>query len=90
MLALEDTSTLFYRHNDSKELGHTGVYKQSPSKGMLAHTVLMIDAETKHTIGLTAQHRWCRKIKNLVRRTIGNAVNMKLEKVTNGNVLLKK
>ncbi|MFT6903247.1 MAG: hypothetical protein ACI84K_002039 [Pseudohongiellaceae bacterium] len=64
MLALEDTSTVCYRHNVSKELGHTGVYNQSPSKGMLAHTVLMVDAETKHTFGLAAQHRWCRKNEN--------------------------
>jgi len=27
----------------------------------LAHTVLMVDAETEHTIGLAEQHRWCRK-----------------------------
>ena len=28
---------------------------------MLAHTVLMVDAETEHTIGLAEQYRWCRK-----------------------------
>ena len=61
MLALEDTSTLCYRHNVTKDLGHTGAYKKSSSKGILAHTVLMIDAETEHTIGLAEQHRWCRK-----------------------------
>ena len=61
MLALEDTSTLCYRHNVTKELGHTGAYKNSSSKGILAHTVLMVDAETEHTIGLAEQHRWCRK-----------------------------
>jgi hypothetical protein len=64
MLALEDTSTLCYRHNVTKELGHTGAYKQSSSKGILAHSVLMIDAETEHTIGLAEQHRWCRKDEN--------------------------
>jgi len=36
----------------TKGLGHTGAYKQSSSKGMLAHTVLMVDAETDRTIGL--------------------------------------
>lgn len=64
MLALEDTSTLCYRHNVTKELGHTGAYKQSSSKGILAHSVLMIDAETEQTIGLAEQHRWCRKDEN--------------------------
>jgi hypothetical protein len=35
ILALEDTSTLCYRHNVTKELGHTGAYKQSSSKELL-------------------------------------------------------
>ncbi|MBE0457797.1 IS4/Tn5 family transposase DNA-binding protein [Pseudoalteromonas prydzensis] len=61
ILALEDTSTLCYRHNVTKELGHTGAYKQSSSKGILAHSVLMVDADTEHTIGLAEQHCWCRK-----------------------------
>ena len=61
MLPIEDTSTLCYRHNMTKELGHTGTYKQSSSKGILVHSVLMIDAETEQTIGLAEQHRWCRK-----------------------------
>lgn len=61
ILALEDTSILCYRHNVTKELGHTGAYKQSSSKGMLEHTVLMVDAETERTIGMGVQHRWCRK-----------------------------
>lgn len=64
MLALEDTSTLCYRHNVTKELGHTGAYKKSSSKGILAHSVLMVDAETEQTIGLAEQHRWCRKDEN--------------------------
>ena len=64
MLALEDTSTLCYRHNVTKELGHTGAYKNSSSKGILAHSVLMVDAETEQTIGLAEQHRWCRKDEN--------------------------
>ncbi len=28
---------------------------------MLAHSVLMVDAQTEQTIGLAEQHRWCRK-----------------------------
>ena len=64
MLALEDTSTLCCQHNVTKALRHTGAYKQSSSNGMLAHTILMVDAETEHTIGLATQHRWCRKDEN--------------------------
>ncbi|WP_124013315.1 IS4/Tn5 family transposase DNA-binding protein [Shewanella psychromarinicola] len=90
ILALEDTSTLCYRHNLTKELGHTGAYKQSSSKGMLAHTVLMVDAETEHTIGLGAQHRWCRKMKTLVLLTTENAASTKRKKVINGNARRKK
>ena len=52
MLALEDTSTLSYRHNVTKELGYTGASKACKARGMLAHSVLMVDAQTEHTIGL--------------------------------------
>lgn len=31
------------------------------AKGMLAYSVLMVDAQTEKTIGLAEQHRWCRK-----------------------------
>lgn len=61
MLALEDTSTLSYRHNVTKELGYTGASKKCKAKGMLAHSVLMVDAQTEDTIGLAEQYRWCRK-----------------------------
>ena len=61
ILALEDTTTLNYRHKVTEELGHTGASKTNKSKGMLAHTVLMVDAESEHTIGLAEQYRWCRK-----------------------------
>jgi len=61
VLALEDTSTLTYRHNVAKELGFTGASKTCKVKGMLAHSVLMVDADTEHTIGLAEQYRWCRK-----------------------------
>lgn len=52
MLSLEDTSTLSYRHNVTKELGYTGASKACKARGMLAHSVLMVDAQTEHTIGL--------------------------------------
>jgi hypothetical protein len=61
ILALEDTSTLSYRHKVTKELGFTGSSKKCKAKGMLAHSVLMVDAQTEKTIGLAEQHRWCRK-----------------------------
>jgi hypothetical protein len=61
MLALEDTSTLSYRHNVTKALGYTGASKACKARGMLAQSVLIVDAQTEHTIRLAEQHRGCRK-----------------------------
>ena len=60
ILALEDTSTLNYRHNVTKELGSTGANPKSKTKGILAHSVLMVDADNEQTIGLGEQRLWCR------------------------------
>lgn len=77
MLALEDTSTLRYRHNVTKELGFTGTSKKCKAKGMLAHSVLMVDAQTERTIELAEQHRWCRKRKVLALKINANSENKK-------------
>lgn len=61
ILALEDTTTLNYQHNVTKELGHIGKFAQCETRGMWAHSVLMVDADTEQTIGLAEQHRWVRK-----------------------------
>lgn len=61
ILALEDTTTLNYQHKVRKELGHIGKFAQCATRGMWAHSVLMVDADTERTIGLAEQHRWCRK-----------------------------
>lgn len=64
ILALEDTSTLTYKHSVKKELGHTGPRKDCAAKGMMAHSVLMVDADNENTIGLGEQYRWCRNSKS--------------------------
>jgi len=61
ILALEDTSTLSYQHGVAKQLGATGSIKNSKKKGILAHSVLMVDANNEETIGLGEQYLWCRK-----------------------------
>jgi len=61
ILALEDTSTLSYQHGVAKQLGITGPTKESKKKGILAHSVLMVDAISEETIGLGEQYLWCRK-----------------------------
>jgi hypothetical protein len=61
VLALEDTSTLSYQHCVRKELGTTGTNPNSKTKGMLVHSVLLVDADGERTLGLGAQQRWCRK-----------------------------
>ncbi len=61
ILALEDTSTLSYQHGVAKQLGTTGSKKDSKKKGILAHSVLMVDAISEKTIGLGEQYLWCRK-----------------------------
>jgi hypothetical protein len=61
ILALEDTTTLNYHHNVTKELGHIGKFAHCVTRGMWAHSVLMVDADTEQTIGLAEQHRWVRK-----------------------------
>ncbi|MDQ7049142.1 MAG: transposase DNA-binding-containing protein [Enterobacterales bacterium] len=89
ILALEDTSTLSYRHNVTKELGFTGASKKCKAKGMLAHSVLMVDAQTEHTIGLAEQHRWCRKDEDFGTKHQRKQREYKTKKAINGNVLLK-
>ncbi len=68
VLALEDTSTLSYQHGVAKQLGTTGPRKTSKNRGVLAHSVLMVDANTEKTLGLGEQYLWCRKDENFDQR----------------------
>ena len=60
LLALEDTTTLGYRHSVRSELGDLGGPKDSKTKGIWAHSVMLLDANTERTIGLIDQQRWIR------------------------------
>jgi hypothetical protein len=60
LLALEDSTTLTYRHSARATLGPVGSDKDSPGQGLMVHSVLLVAADTAHTVGLIEQQRWCR------------------------------
>jgi hypothetical protein len=60
LLAVEDTTTLSFRHGVADELGVTGTDPGARSRGILVHSTLLINAEKERTLGLVEQHRWCR------------------------------
>jgi hypothetical protein len=60
LLALEDTTSLNFRHAVADELGYIGPPKQK-KKGMQVHSVLLLNAESKETLGLVEQIRWLRQ-----------------------------
>uniref|UniRef100_UPI00399C731E IS4/Tn5 family transposase DNA-binding protein n=1 Tax=Legionella longbeachae TaxID=450 RepID=UPI00399C731E len=63
LLAIEDTTTLSYTHQVKESLGDLGSPKEKSNRGFHVHTTLLMDAEQEKTIGLIAQERWCRDIK---------------------------
>lgn len=60
ILAIEDTTSVVYPHEVTKELGYTGSKVDAKHKGYLVHSTMLVDATTRKTIGLVAQNRWCR------------------------------
>lgn len=60
LLAIEDSTTLGYKHSVCSELGDLGGPKGSKTKGFWAHSVMLLDAETERTVGLIDQQRWKR------------------------------
>ena len=60
LLALEDTTDIAYTHKLAKELGHIGNSINAKTKGMLIHSILMVDADSNKTLGLIDQNRWVR------------------------------
>lgn len=61
LLALEDTTSLSYRHAVSAELGVVGNSSAAKARGYLVHSVLLVDSATERTVGLLEQQHWCRK-----------------------------
>jgi hypothetical protein len=64
LLAVEDTTSLSFSHGVAEELGYIGAPKQK-KKGLQVQSVLLLDGETKSTVGLIEQHRWYRQASRL-------------------------
>lgn len=60
LLALEDTTSVSYRHAAAAELGAISNQPEAKRRGYQAHSVLLVDAESECTLGLIDQQRWCR------------------------------
>ena len=60
LLAVEDTTSVSYRHAVAEELGVTGSQKDAKRRGFQVHSVLLLDAVGETTVGLIEQDDWCR------------------------------
>lgn len=60
LLALEDSTTLGYRHAVAEQLGSLGGKANAKTRGFWVHSVLLVAPEPKRTIGLLHQQRWIR------------------------------
>jgi hypothetical protein len=60
LLAVEDTTTLSYRHSVAEELGAISNSLMARSRGFSVHSVLLVEGTTGHTVGLIEQQRWKR------------------------------
>ncbi|AZG35469.1 IS4 family transposase [Shewanella psychromarinicola] len=59
ILALEDTTSLSYKHQVAESLGKLGK-KTDKSRGWWVHSTLLLDSKTTRTLGLIHQDWWCR------------------------------
>lgn len=62
LLAIEDSTSLSYKHSVREELGLTGNNKGAKKRGYIVHSTMLMDAEKEKTLGLIAQERWCREV----------------------------
>jgi hypothetical protein len=60
LLAVEDSTSLSYGHSVSEELGPTNSRREAKARGLMVHSVLLLDADGERTLGLIEQQRWCR------------------------------
>lgn len=60
LLAIDDTTSLSYRHSVRSELGDVGAPAEATTRGYQVHSTLLVDAERETTEGLIAQTFWCR------------------------------
>jgi len=62
VLAIQDTTTLTYSHAVADELGTVTELDGRRVGGLLVHSTLMVDAQTREPLGLIDQERWNRPI----------------------------
>lgn len=60
LLAVEDSTTLSFRHGVAEALGDTGGKCESQARGVWAHSVLLLDGQSGQTLGLIEQQLWQR------------------------------
>lgn len=60
LLAVEDTTTLSYRHAVRQGLGELGGPGRRTGTGLWVHSSLLVDADSEQTIGLIEQDYWSR------------------------------
>jgi hypothetical protein len=60
LLAIEDTTTLSYKHKAAEELGYTSNSPSAKSKGFNVHSILLLAEDTGRSIGLIEQSWYCR------------------------------
>ena len=60
LLAVEDSTSLAYRHSVAEALGTTSSNPTSVNKGFMVHSVVLLDGCTGATVGLIEQRRWIR------------------------------
>lgn len=65
LLAIQDTSTFVFSHAVAEELGSVGSVGGNTVRGILVHSTLMVDAQTREPIGLVDQQRWTRSDKTI-------------------------
>ncbi|SQD78824.1 transposase [Moritella yayanosii] len=59
ILALEDTTSLSYKHQVAEDLGKLGKTTDK-SRGWRVHSVMLLDSHSTRTLGLIHQDWWCR------------------------------
>lgn len=65
LLAIQDTSTFVFSHAVAEKLGSVGEVGGNSVRGILVHSTLMVDAQTREPIGLVDQQRWTRSDKTI-------------------------
>lgn len=60
LLAIDDSSSIVYKHEASKLLGYTTNKIDAKSRGFMVHSTILLDAASEKTLGLISQNRWCR------------------------------